>query len=41
MQAIQTPPRADRPRSGPFGTLLPYGEVFVAAAILLTVVLTS
>jgi hypothetical protein len=41
MPVTQPPPPADRPASGPSRTLLPYGEVFLACAMLLIVVLTS
>jgi len=41
MHVIQPPPPADKPASGPSRTLLPYGEVFLAFALLLIVVLTA
>lgn len=41
MQMIQPPPRTHRPSSGLYRTLLPYGELFIAAALLLIVLITG
>lgn len=41
MPLTPTPPPAHRPASVLSRTLLPYGEVFVAVALLLIVLITS